>query len=252
MGEVITTIDLSPRNLDEAMRFADLLSKSDIVPKDFQNKPGNILVAIQWGMELGLKPMQAMQNIAVINGRPSLWGDAVLALVRSSPLCEYVYETDDGKEATCKVKRRGEEEQVRTFNMEDAKTANLLNKAGPWTTNPKRMRQMRARSFALRDVFTDVLKGIPIAEEVMDYQEKDITPAKQHAQKITQLTDGLTPEQLQNIRTAIEFAGMTEDQFCTHKKINVTSLEQFPQARFEGAMNYLQSLVQAEPEEGAA
>src|SRR5690606_7457425 len=106
------TFSLMPQNIDEALRFADHLSQADIVPKDYQRKPGNVLVAIQWGMELGLQPMQAMQNIAVINGRPSLWGDAVIALVRSSPLCEYVYESDDGETATCRVKRRGEEEQV--------------------------------------------------------------------------------------------------------------------------------------------
>jgi hypothetical protein len=113
--------------------------------------------------------MQAMQNLAVINGRPSLWGDAVIALVRSSPLCEYVIETDDGNTATCKVKRRGDPgEQVRTFSMEDAQAAGLKGKQGPWTQYPKRMRQMRARAFALRDVFPDVLRGLPVAEELLD------------------------------------------------------------------------------------
>lgn len=171
--------DLSPQSLDEALRFADILAKSSIVPRDFANNPGNILVAIQWGMELGLKPMQAMQNIAVINGRPSLWGDAVIALVRSSPLCEYVIETTEGDTAICRVKRRGEEEQVRTFSDADAKAAGLLGKQGPWTQYKARMRQMRARAFALRDVFPDVLKGMPIAEEVMDTPlERDITPRR--------------------------------------------------------------------------
>lgn len=115
-----------------------------------------------------------MQNLAVINGRPALWGDAVIALVRSSPLCEYVVETDDGQTATCKVKRKGEPEQVRTFSMEDARAAGLSGKQGPWVQYPKRMRQMRARAFALRDVFPDVLRGLPVAEEVMD------TPAEKH------------------------------------------------------------------------
>ncbi|WP_225786038.1 recombinase RecT [Pseudomonas sp. Marseille-P9655] len=162
------TFSLAPQNLDEALKFADYLANSDIVPKDFQRKPANILVAVQWGMELGLQPMQAMQSIAVINGRPSLWGDAVIALARSSPMCEYINETDDGETATCRVKRRGEEEQVRTFSMTDAKLAGLAGKSGPWTQYPKRMRQMRARAFALRDVFPDVLRGMPVAEEVQD------------------------------------------------------------------------------------
>ena len=167
--------DLSPQTFEQALTFSNYLAESDMVPKDFKGKPGNCLVAIQWGMEIGLKPLQAMQNIAVINGRPSLWGDAVIALVRSSPLCEYIIEEDDGRTATCKVKRRGDPaEQFRTFSTDDAKAAGLLGKQGPWTQYPKRMRQMRARAFAVRDVFPDVLKGLPVAEEVMD------TPTERH------------------------------------------------------------------------
>lgn len=162
------TFDLRPRNFEQALTFSDYLADSDMVPKDFKGRPSNCLIAIQWGEELGLKPLQAMQNLAIINGRPSLWGDAVIALARSSPLCEFIIETDDGHTATCRVKRRGEPEQSRTFSMDDAKTAGLQGKAGPWTQYPKRMRQMRARAFALRDVFPDVLRGLPIAEEVMD------------------------------------------------------------------------------------
>lgn len=163
-------LDLSPRTFEQALTFCDYLAESDLVPKDFKGKPANCLIAIQWGAELGLKPLQALQNIAVINGRAGLWGDAVIALVRSSPLCEYITETDDGKTATCRTKRRGEGEEVRTFSTDDAKTAGLSGKQGPWTQYPKRMRQMRARAFALRDVYPDVLKGIPIAEELMDIQ----------------------------------------------------------------------------------
>lgn len=160
--------DLSPQNFDQALTFSNYLADSDMVPKDFKGKPGNCLIAIQWGAELGLKPLQALQNLAIINGRPSLWGDAVIALVRSSPVCEWVIEDDNGDTATCRVKRRGEPEQSRTFSMVDAKAAGLAGKPGPWTQYPKRMRQMRARAFALRDVFPDVLRGLPVAEEVMD------------------------------------------------------------------------------------
>ncbi|MBS1169549.1 MAG: hypothetical protein H6R01_467 [Burkholderiaceae bacterium] len=173
------SFSLAPRDLDQALKFADIMAKSSIIPKDFAGNPGNILVAVQWGMELGLQPMQAMQNIAVINGRPSLWGDAVIGLVRSSPLCEYVIEEQTENQSICRVKRRGEQEQVRIFTDDDAKKAGLLGKQGPWTQYPKRMRQMRARSWALRDVFPDVLRGMPIAEEVMDMPEKDITPPRQ-------------------------------------------------------------------------
>lgn len=160
--------DLSPQTFEQALTFSKYLADSDLVPKDFKGKPANCLIAMQWGMELGLKALQAIQNLAIINGRPSLWGDAVIAIVRGSPLCEYVNESDDGETATCRVKRKGEPEQVRTFSMADARAAGLAGKQGPWTSYPRRMRQMRARAFALRDVFPDVLRGMPIAEELMD------------------------------------------------------------------------------------
>jgi hypothetical protein len=160
--------DLSPQNFDQALTFSKYLADSDLVPKDFKGKPGNCLIAMQWGAELGLKPLQSLQNLAVINGRPALWGDAVIALVLASPVCEYVNEDDDGHTATCRVKRKGAPEQVRTFSMEDAQRAGLTGKQGPWTQYPKRMRQMRARAFALRDVFPDVLRGMPVAEELQD------------------------------------------------------------------------------------
>ena len=163
-----STFDLSPQTFDQALTFSQYLADSDMVPKDYKGKPGNCLIAMQWGAEVGLKPLQALQNLAVINGRPALWGDSVIAIVRGSPLCEYVIETDDGQTATCKVKRRGEPEQIRTFSMDDARAAGLAGKQGPWTQFPKRMRQMRARAFALRDVFPDVLRGLPVAEELQD------------------------------------------------------------------------------------
>lgn len=204
--------DLSPQTFDQALTFSKYLADSDLVPKDFKGRPGNCLVAIQWGAELGLKPLQAMQNLAVINGRPALWGDAVIALARSSPLCEYVVETDDGSTATCKVKRRGEPEQVRTFSMDDARAAGLAGKQGPWTQYPRRMRQMRARAFALRDVFPDVLRGLPVAEEVMDTPtEKHMGPAEVVPQSPAHYPAAEFDKNLPAWRRAIEAGKKTAD-----------------------------------------
>lgn len=161
---------LNPENLSEALSMADVLCKSSLIPKDFQGNAGNVLVAIQWGMELGLAPMQALQSIAVINGRPSLWGDAVIALCKSHSVCEWVreYFEHDGT-AVCITQRRGDPEPVeRRFNLEDAKRAGLLGKQGPWTQYPRRMMQMRARSWCLRDAYPDLLRGMAVAEEAQD------------------------------------------------------------------------------------
>lgn len=189
-------VNYRPQNLDELMKWADQISKSDLCPKDFKNKSGDIVIAVQWGDELGLKPLQSLQNIAVINGRPSIWGDSLIGIVRASPVCEYIKESflPDGT-AECRVKRRGEDEHVVTFSDADAKQAGLANKQGPWTQYPKRMRQMRARSFALRDTFPDVLRGIPIAEEVMDYIERDVTP---YPMTGTQVAQAALPEVIES------------------------------------------------------
>ncbi len=169
--------NLVPTSVKEAMEMATMLSKSNIVPKDFYGKPENCFVAIGFGMEIGLPPLQAIQNIMVVNGRPSLWGDSVLALVMGSGLCEQ-FEESSSSEAMkqgfgrCKVKRSGMKEMEVTFSLDDAKKAGLLGKPGPWQQYMGRMLQLRARSWALRDCFPDVLKGIQVREEVDDYQVK--------------------------------------------------------------------------------
>ena len=157
--------------------MAKILSDSELVPKDFQGKPANIFLALQMGAELGLAPMQAIQSICVINGRPSLWGDGLLGLCL--PYLKFIEETDDGHEATCRVQRKGSTYVVvRTFSMDDALEAGLVDDkgraarsrdgSGPWKSYPKRMRQMRARAFALRDTCADILRGVQSADEQQD------------------------------------------------------------------------------------
>ncbi len=163
--------------MTDMAEFAATVHRSKLAPKDLST-PEAILVAMQHGMELGLSPMQAVQAIAVINGRPVVWGDAALALVKAHPECEDVIETFEDSEdkkkklAKCVVQRRGKAPVMRTFSVDDAERAELLN--GPvWKKYPRRMMQMRARAFALRDSFPDALKGVGVREE-----RDDIPPAK--------------------------------------------------------------------------
>ena len=161
----------SPGTIDEVFKLADFISKSDFFPA-WKNKPHDAAVAILFGQSLGLSWGHSLLNIAVINGRPTVWGDAMLALCMKSPFWEDFDEDLDERTmtATCLVKRIGKKEKMSTFSLEDAKTAKLLGKDN-WIKYPKRMLQMRARSFALRDVFPDVLHGLGCTEEVQDYPE---------------------------------------------------------------------------------
>jgi hypothetical protein len=173
---------LALQTFDDAWRFWQMVAKTDFAPKDFKNKPESCMLAGQHGAELGLGPMQSLQCIAVINGRPTIWGDAALALVQSSAVCEFISEAVEGDGdqmvATCIAKRRGyPAPSAVKFSVADAKRAGLWGKSGPWTQYPKRMLQLRARGFALRDAFPDVLKGLVTAEEVQDYPQAE--PAKE-------------------------------------------------------------------------
>lgn len=162
---------MEPRDFGELMEFAKVAANSDFVPKDFKGKPGNIMIAVQWGAELGLPPMQALNSVCIINGRPGVWGDGLIGLVRQSPLCVDIIEKIEGegdaRTATCTAVRKNSSPVTATFSIADAKRAGLINK-DLYKAYPDRMIQNRARGFALRDAFPDVLRGMRAAEELYD------------------------------------------------------------------------------------
>jgi hypothetical protein len=161
------------RNLGEVERFAELIYNSTLVPSQYRGKKGDVIGVILFGQELGLHAMASLQNIAWINGKPSVYGDLAHAMVVSSGLLEDFSETDpeqaqrEGK-AVCTLKRRGRPPITRTYTKEMAVTAKLWNKEGPWSQHPGRMLQVRARGWAERDEFSDVLKGLYTVEEAQD------------------------------------------------------------------------------------
>lgn len=168
----------APKSANEAFQLAEMLSKSSLLPATFKGKPADIVIGMMWSHNLGIPFLQGMQYIAVVNGRPSMYGDGALAVVMASGLLEdfseqIVENPEDHKLiAVCTVKRRGITSQfVRKFSQRDAEMAMLWNKQGPWKQYPKRMLQMRARAYALRDAFPDVLSGMAIAEEQQDVSD---------------------------------------------------------------------------------
>lgn len=165
----------APKSTAEAMELAKTLASSQLIPKAFQQRPGDVFVAMLWSHSLGIPIVQGLQGIAVINGKPSLYGDALLAVCMGSGQMADIEETVTGNAdnltATCKVTRRGKPTPVvSTFSMADARAAGLLGKPGPWKQYTSRMLKMRARAFALRDAFPDVLSGIASAEEMQDIE----------------------------------------------------------------------------------
>jgi hypothetical protein len=183
---------LAPTSMTEAMNMAEMLCKSSMVPKAYANKKEDTLIAMMMGAELGLNPIQALQNIAVINGKPSIYGDALAALVQNHPAFGGMEESfnDSGMVATCTVWRKGGSKHTQTFAQADAQKAGLWGKSGPWTQYPKRMLAMRARGFALRSQFADALAGLITREEAEDMPQhlNDYDPPAAIAAPVADIT----------------------------------------------------------------
>jgi hypothetical protein len=160
----------------DAWDAAEKIATTSLIPKGYQGKPAEIVACWQFGLELGIPPMQSLTAIAVINGRPSLYGDGFLAVIQASPEfvdCDESYDAET-QTARCIMRRRNRSDVERTFSMQEAQRAGLANKDGPWKNYPQRMLQMRARGFAGRDQFADVLRGMTIAEEASDLPEREV------------------------------------------------------------------------------
>lgn len=157
-----------PQDVEQVFRLANAISKSGLAPSTMKD-PEKLVVAIMHGLEIGLPPMQAVQRIAVINGRPAIWGDALPALLWARGF--KLIEVKEGPTAACSVIRPDGERITRCFSETDAKKAGLWGKPGPWQQYPDRMLQMRARGFAARDGAADVLSGLYVAEELADAPE---------------------------------------------------------------------------------
>lgn len=216
-----------PKNLDDVFRLAKMVGLSGMAPKD-QDTPEKISAVILIGMEVGMPPMMALQSIAMINGRPTIWGDALPGLVRGSGECEYIKEWIEGKDddriAHCETKRKHELEPTsKKFSVNDAKRASLwdereryTNKYGkevdnqsPWYRYPERMLQMRARAFCLRDAYADILRGMQVREEVEDYKHQDPDNAKNVTPEKSDFADRL--EQAKADTVDREFQGFDID-----------------------------------------
>lgn len=163
---------LQAGNFDELWRIAEMVSQSGFAPRGMKDNPVDCMTAMAHGLEVGLSPMQAVQNIAVINGRPSIWGDAMVGLVLGSGLMvdqSLAFEGQPHKDDytavyTCQRKGFTTASESR-YSVADAKRANLWGKKGPWSDYPDRMLGIRARAFGLRNTFADVLGGLYMAEE---------------------------------------------------------------------------------------
>jgi hypothetical protein len=201
-----------PTTIEEVFRLAQAISKSGLAPSTLRT-PEALTVAIMQGMELGLPPMLSINKIAVINGRPALWGDGVPALLwsRGFKLREWMSELAQPT-AFCEVTRPDGTKIERCFSETDARKAGLWGKAGPWQQYPSRMLQMRARGLAARDGAADALSGLYLQEELDggELTVVSIEDAPKRKSSAEAKRDG-TKEVFDNLMRAIEQAPEATD-----------------------------------------
>jgi hypothetical protein len=208
---ILKTPKRSPRTIttdyvEALVRYAEVLYKGGLVPKikDVAARPETVAALIEVGRDVGLPATQAVSWIMLVNGRPSIWGDAGMALILASGLVESRrewYEGERGEDdytAFFAIKRVGaKDERVSSFSVADARRADLWGKKGPWTTYPERMLMWRAKGFACRDEFPDVLCGLIFTEESLDFPDAGrvtvIPPEGQGSEPPKRLAEATTP-----------------------------------------------------------
>lgn len=158
---------LVPQSMNEALHLAQTLARADVIPSNLRGKPSSIVALILRGMELGFPPLSALSAMYIVNGRVVLAAEAMVAVVRRSPVCAYfrcVESTMD--RATYETLRKGYPEPTRMgFTVEEARVAGLLGKDN-WRLYRPAMLRARAVSALCKSEYSDVLLGVYGPDEI--------------------------------------------------------------------------------------
>lgn len=152
--------------LSERMRFAEALAGADLLPRAFQQRPANVLLAMELGDALGIAPIVAMNEINVIGGSPSLSASLMAALARQAG--HKVRIMGGADVATCIIVRADDPtyEHTATWDVAKAKAAGLWGK-GHWAKDAATMLKWRAVSECVRFACSEVLGGLRYSREEM-------------------------------------------------------------------------------------
>jgi hypothetical protein len=173
-----------PRDVGEALALSERLSSSNLLPEALRRKPGDVLVILLTGAELGLAPMAALRSIAVINGKPVMAADLMVGLAMRSSACKYLrLVKSTSTEAVYETLREGHPEPTRmTWTMAQAQAAGLAGK-GSWRSYPDAMLRARCSAALCRAVYPDLLAGVYETGEGEEIASRE-TPAMRTVQQV--------------------------------------------------------------------
>lgn len=175
--------------LNNIYRLAKMYSTSTMIPQVYQNKPDNCFVAIELAGRMNVSPILVMQNLYIVQGKPSWSGQACIALINGCGKfkgeLEFVFigeQMEDSFGCYCKAtKKDGKELKGTQITIKMAQDEGWLSKTGSkWKTMPQQMMMYRAAAFFARVYCPEVLMGFSTADEVEDVtkQEKPKTIIK--------------------------------------------------------------------------
>lgn len=171
-----------------AKQFADALCDTDMVPAIYRGKPGNGAAAILYGAELGLSPIQALQNIFVVHGQPAIYARTAVALLKRHGVKFYTIE-ESPQAVTIRAERDGEAEES-TWTIERATTAGFTSNK-KYQTEPQAMLWAKAAMEVSRRIAPDILLGIAYSAEEMEAAAPQPVRASRPAPAPRRGVDGL-------------------------------------------------------------
>lgn len=166
MNSIVKADPYTPSNMQEAEQLSVRLAQSALLPDGLRGKPGDVLVTLITGHELGLSPMQAIRGLHVVKGRAVMSADLAVALTKRHPSCRYfrVVSSDD-KAATYETLREGDPEPTRmSFTAEQARQAGLGG--DNWRKYPAAMLRARCSLALARAVYSDIMLGVYDPDEL--------------------------------------------------------------------------------------
>lgn len=205
-----------------ATKVATSLAQSTMVPKDFQGNANNTMIAVDIANRLQVSPFMVMQNLYVVQGRPSWSAQYIIAMINGSGKYDIELQFEEvmdrqGKPFSCQcwTERRGRKVTGPVVDMDMANAEGWVSKNGSkWKTMPQMMLRYRAASFFGRMNCPDLTMGIYTREEIIEIamDEGDIRDVEADAQQaIEQNANSVEFEEL-TVDEKTEKAGVVEPE----------------------------------------
>ena len=239
MSNELTPIQPQPQQqitLQDQMAFAKAVCQSDIIPTVYRGKPANILVAVGYGAPLGLTPMQSLQDISVINGKPTASASFIASHVRMAGHKLRVKKDEKALSVTATIVRSDDPDYPISVTRDKAwaQQMGLLNKDN-YRKQPLTMLTWRAITAVAREACPEILYGVQyspdelhgldtnsdvLAEVVDDEQQPSRqkrrgygSRARQNpVEQAEQQPQSCTPEQAEAIFTMLRDCGVASNE----------------------------------------